>query len=244
MGDDRSKESSPKRKVYLDAFFIDKYEVTNAEYGKYCKATGHSAPRYWPAGQMPTGRENHPVVCVNWTGAMEYANWAGKRLPTEAEWEKAARGTDGRCFPWGNDWSSSRCNSGARLSKHGFNPNVGRRGWLTAWEKWAKTKTGEELMAGGGYTTPVGSFADGASPYGCMDMAGNVTEWCNDGYLDTYYRTAPDRNPPGPNNKAYIVLRGGSWICPSHVVECAYRGMAGPGESNVYIGFRCAKNAP
>ena len=104
-------DARPRHKAKTDAFFIDVTEVTNAQYQKYCAATGASMPPYWLGGKIPTGQENFPVQRVNWYEANAYAKWAGKRLPTEAEWEKAARGTDGRDFPWGQNWDESKSNS-------------------------------------------------------------------------------------------------------------------------------------
>ena len=244
MGDDSIHDASPKRKIYLNAFYMDKDEVTNAEYAKFCRATGYRTPRHWQGGRIPPGRENHPVVCVSWEDASAYVNWAGKRLPTEAEWEKAARGTDGRRFPWGSTWSPSKCNSGFRLAERGFQATGNERVWEDNLQKWLRTLPGSILMGEGGGTMPVGSFPDGASPYGCMDMAGNVAELCQDGYISDYYKIAPDRNPPGPGTALYRVSRSGSWACYAKAVQCSYRGMGSPGEANCFIGFRCAKNAP
>lgn len=100
-----------KKPVYVEAFYIDKYPVTNAEYKKFVDATGYPPPLHWRRGNIPEGKENHPVVQVNWDDAAAYAQWAGKRLPTEEEWEKAARGSDGRTYPWGNEWDKSRANT-------------------------------------------------------------------------------------------------------------------------------------
>jgi len=244
MGDDEMPNATPKRKVYLNAFYMDKYEVTNAEYMKFCRATGNNKPKHWQGGEMPRGRENYPVVGVVWDDALNYANWVGKRLPTEAEWEKAARGTDGRRFPWGNIWDSKKCNSGFRLAQYGFQPPGNERAWDTEWRRWVRTVPASILMEEGGATMPVASFPEGASPYGCMDMAGNAAELCMDGYVSDYYLTAPNRNPPGPGTAMYRVSRSGSWACYAKAVQCAYRGMASPGDANCFTGFRCARDAP
>ena len=170
----------PQHPVFLNAFYIDKYEVTNALYKQFMSATGHIAPLFWDDEEY--NHPNQPVVRVTWHDAVAYAEWAGKRLPTEAEWEKAARGTDGRIYPWGNEWDSSKCNSG--VSGDGYE-----------------------------YTAPVGSFPAGASPYGVMDMAGNVWEWCADWYDKDYYSSqSSQQNPKGPDSGTYRVLRGGSWV--------------------------------
>ena len=175
------------REIWLDAFYIDKYEVTNAPFEKFVKATGYKTElekREWDftwRTYYTAERKNHPVTCISWNDANAYAQWAGKRLPTEAEWEKAARGTDSRKWPWGDKWDASRLNLGA-TPHH---------------EIWA--------------TTPVGSYPDGASPYGVLDMAGNAMEWCADWYEKDYYARMPKRNPQGPINGKYHVARGGSW---------------------------------
>ena len=203
---DADSDEKPQHKVYLDAFYIDQTEVTNAEYKRFVDATGHRAPDHWTNGQIPAGLENHPVVYVSWEDANAYAQWAGKRLPTEAEWEKAARGTDGRIYPWGNTWDSAKCNSGD---------------------------------GGPGKTTPVGSYPAGASPYGALDLAGNVWEWCADWYGEGYYQTSPANNPRGPDSGSYRVLRGGSWIINRGDIRAADRLRFDPGLRDYNLGFRC-----
>lgn len=111
MGSDRDASEKPRHKVYLPDYYIDKFEVTNQQYLKFCKDTGHSLPSLLISGVIPSGKENHPVVGIGWNDADAYCKWAGKRLPTEAEWEKAARGTDGRTYPWGNAWDQNLCNN-------------------------------------------------------------------------------------------------------------------------------------
>jgi iron(II)-dependent oxidoreductase len=184
-------DERPQHTVFLDAFYIDKYEVTNFQYKQFMDATGHGAPADW--NNEKYNQPNQPVVGVTWHDAVAYAKWAGKRLPTEAEWEKAARGADGRIYPWGNEWDSSKCNSG-----------VGGDGYQ--------------------YTAPVGSFSDGASPYGVLDMSGNVWEWCADWYDNNYYSRSPQQNPKGPDSGSSRVLRGGSWFDANHSsLRCAVR---------------------
>jgi iron(II)-dependent oxidoreductase len=210
----------PMRDVYLDAYYIDIYEVTNAEYKKFVDATNHRVPFVnafwaepfnWRRGTYPPGKEDHPVVLVSWHDAGAYAEWAGKRLPTEAEWEKAARGTDGRAWPWGNQWDVDRCNI--------------EESYLYS-------------------TQPVYSFATGTSPYGCYNMAGNAMEWTADWYSETYYRYAPYENPLGPAQGATRVLRGGAWDSNINLyARTAYRYFLPPGERSASVGFRCAMDA-
>jgi len=215
----------PPRKVYLDAFYVDKYEVTNAEYQAFVKATGRPEPmgiglvegkfvadfRPWRDSQF--NKPNQPVVCVGWEDAEAYAKWAGKRLPTEAEWEKAARGaTDARAYPWGDDAPDCTLANADNCEKD---------------------------------TTQVGSYPTGASPYGVMDMAGNVFEWTNDWYSAGYYYTSPDSNPQGPTSGMGWVLRGGAFEAYWQWERVAKRYYRGTFDfSNVDIGFRCAAAAP
>lgn len=217
-GNEGYHNEKPQRKVYLDSYYIDKFEVTNVQYREFMRATGHKSPRDW--SDYDTSRLNHPVVGVSWYDAVAYAEWAGKRLPTEAEWEKAARGIDGRKYPWGN----IPPDSGGRYRA---NYKVGKYG------------------AADGYSTtsPVDSFPLGASSYGVMDMAGNVWEWCADWYDSGYYRKAPTKNPPGPSSGKHRVLRGGAWLNDdTSYLRCAVRGWHAPTLTFNYVGFRCVKD--
>ena len=220
MGTDEAREDAyPEHKVYLDAFEIDCYEVTNAQYWEFLeylkKTNDHSkcfkgepsnkdhTPRFWDNEyyNMP----DSPIARIDWYDAYAYAGWAGKRLPTEAEWEKAARGLDGRNFPWGNEWDTARCN----LS---------------------------------GEPKPVGSVAAGKSVYGCYDMAGSVYEWCADWYLDTYYTESPYKNPKGPEKSARRVIRGGSRFSKPFQVRTHTRKSEQSELFNLALGLRCAKD--
>lgn len=197
----------PERKVAVKDFYIDRIEVTNQKYKAFVDATHHRTPPHWQAGQIPSGLADHPVAYVSWADADEYCKWAGKRLPTEAEWEKAARGTDGRKFPWGNEFDIKKLNT----------------------------------MGEYGGTTPAGMFPDGKSPYGVLDMAGNVQEWVED-----WYKAYPgnDYNDKDYGEK-FRVVRGGGWGGMGHYtlqvyVRAAYRNTAPPEGMFNDLGFRCA----
>jgi len=200
-------DEQPVHTVYLSPYYIDKYEVTNSQFAGFLSAGNgshyYSSMMITQSGSTYTsqsGYGNHPVVYVNWNGAKAYCEWAGKRLPTEAEWEKAARGTDGRTYPWGEADPSA--------SPYRANYYLGTNG------------------AGDGYqeTAPVGSFPAGVSPYGAYDMAGNVWEWVADWYNSTYYSSSPSSNPQGPSSGTYRVMRGGSWDGTTDYLRAADRG--------------------
>ena len=201
----------PQHTVYLDAYYIYKNDVTVVQYRKFCDATG----RAMPTAPKWDWQDNHPVVNVTWEDAKAYADWAGAALPTEAQWEKAARGGEGRVFPWGNDWDAGKCSN----SVGGLEPIK---------------------------TSPVGSFATGASPYGVLDMAGNVWQWCSDWYDENYYRNSPARNPLGPDNGTSRVLRGGGWdLSDPGYFRAALRYGFNPSIRHTYgFGFRCACVVP
>ena len=227
-------DEKPVHSVYVDAFYMDKYEVTNTQYAVFLNAKGKHAEsgREWIrigggaridfiAGkyQARGGYENHPVVYVSWYGAMAYAAWSGKRLSTEAEWEKAARGSlSGLKYPWGNTIDSSRAN---------YNRHIGD-------------------------TTAVGKYT--ANGYGLYDVAGNVWEWCLDEYNADFYSISPARNPlSGANSIEWIldnytgitssrVLRGGSWYDTVQNVRVADRNFNTPSSTNTGLGFRCARS--
>ena len=224
LGDDAEK---PERKVFLDAFCIDKYEVTNAQY-KECVDAGACNP---PARQSSPSRlfyygnpefDGYPVIWVTWDDAQTYCKWRGKRLPTEAEWEKAARGTDGRLWPWGNS------------DPDGSKVNLCDVNCTYDWKE-------SNLDDGYVDTAPVESFEAGQSPYGVYNMGGNVREWVSDWFAPDYYSNAPDRNPKGPSSGMGRVLRGGSWRSNIPVARITYRLWYDPGTKDEYIGFRCAR---
>ena len=214
MGSDGSKRvnEQPAHRVYLSSYDIGKYEVTVGQYRKFCAASGRQMPKapYWG------WKNDHPMVNVSWDDANAYCTWAGGRLPTEAEWEKAARGTDGRTFPWGSTWDVNKCANAA-------------------------VKNGCLLDS----PASVGSYPADTSPYGCMDMAGNVWEWCADWYGESYYKIAPSRDPKGPSTGICHVLRGGSWFSHSfdeYNYRCASRFSVGyPYGGGSNVGFRLAR---
>jgi formylglycine-generating enzyme required for sulfatase activity len=198
-------DERPLHNVYLDSYRIGKYEVTVAQFRKYCDATGY---RYrWDDRKPPWGYvESYPMVRVTWGEANSYCVWAGGRLATEAEWEKAARGTDGRKYPWGGSFDSSLCvNSVVTTVSH---------------------------------PESVGSKSGDRSPYGVMDMGGNVLEWCSDYYDSTYYARSPQKNPKG-NNSGYKVFRGGCWNGTfAGNFRCADRDSLRPDGGSGDLGFR------
>jgi len=203
-------DEKPQHTVYLDAFWIDKTEVTAAQYRRCVEAGVCSALRTGsPCTFSADDKSDHPINCVGWSQAVAYCGWAGRRLPSEAEWERAARGADGRIFPWGDQAPDATLANFAR--------NVGS-------------------------TTVVGSFPAGASPYGALDMAGNVREWVADWYDATTYTTSPRENPQGPASGSFRVLRGGSWVDAANGVRAAYRNRGTPGNRLDYVGFRCARS--
>jgi formylglycine-generating enzyme required for sulfatase activity len=218
---DGGRDEYPRHEVSLDGFYIDKFEVTNSQYWEFVKVMRHRIPQHpqnpnrtlWKNGSISESLGERPVINVDWFDADAYCRWAGKRLPTEAEWEKAARGTDDRRFPWGNMEPTH---------KH-LNYN----------QQWQGEKT---LM-------PVGSYEAGKSPYGVYDMAGNVWEWVADWYDPLYYEKSPDKNPPGPETGTHKVLRSSGWSVETPLVRIFTRVKSDPLNRNDSTGFRCAVGA-
>ncbi len=223
----------PVHEVYLPAFFIDRTEATVAQFRACVEAGACTRDQYQEASQKPycnlgqSGRDDHPMNCVNWIGAQQFCQWAGKRLPTEAEWEKAARGPKGGVYPWGSaPPDCTRCIMDNRAARTPGQQGEGNDG------------CGEDR------TWPVGSRPDGVSPYGVLDMAGNVWEWVADWYLPTAYADSPSERPTGPATGTRRAMRGGSWLSdgpPSLRAtnrdsdEIAYIGNG--------VGLRCARDA-
>ncbi len=219
---DGGRDEYPRHDVSLDKYYIDKFEVTNGRYLEFIKATGYRLPQHpqdpkrnlWQGSLMPESVSDRPVINVDWYDAEAYCKWAGKRLPTEAEWEKAAHGTESRRFPWGNVEPTH---------KHlNFN------------QRWQGEKT---LM-------PVGSYEAGKSPFGAYDMAGNVWEWVADWYDPAYYEKSPPRNPQGPESGTHKVLRSSGWQVETPLVRIFTRVKSDPLIRNESTGFRCAADAP
>ena len=197
-------DARPQHKSVTGAFFIDVTEVTNAQYQKYCLATGAATPPHWTDGQIPEGQNNFPVQRVNWYEAGAYAKWAGKRLPTETEWEKAARGTDGRKYPWGDNWDDDKGNVSSTAPR------------------------------------AVSQSPAGASPYGALDMIGNVAEWTT-----SWWQAYPNAPTKQPNfGTQFKVVRGGAWSSNAVQGQTWYRGVAVPRTRIEWIGFRCVQDAP
>lgn len=206
MGSNNEVDEKPVHKVYLDKYYLGKYEVTVGQFRQFVNATGYKQEQEELIGKTITfgdekilwvdigwkapyliQSDNCHVVNVGWADAKAYCDWAGLRLPTEAEWEKAARGIDARVYPWGNVGDIANCHN---------------------------RESGDIYTA----TSPVGSFLADISPYGCYDMAGNVSEWCNDWYSETYYGISPKKNPQGPSSGDCKVFRGGSYLYL--IVDC------------------------
>jgi formylglycine-generating enzyme required for sulfatase activity len=205
-------DEKPQHTVYLNAFWLDQTEVTNSMYASCVRAGVCQQPEKTSSKtRLLYYGESHydayPVLFVSWEEAKNYCHWVGRRLPTEAEWEKAARGENGLTYPWGE------APPGPGLLN--FDNQVGD-------------------------TTQVGSYTGGASPYGALEMAGNVSEWTADWYGEDYYAVSPAFNPLGPLSGAYRVLRGGSWFSSRDAVRAAFRLWNIPGLHSDSVGFRCA----
>lgn len=204
MGNNSSDEDSekPEHEVKVEPFYIDQYELTNEQYYEFIKATKHPTPTSWSDGKFPPGEDKYPVVNISWADAGIYAKWAGKRLPTEVEWEYSARGTDKRLYPWGNEFSPRNTNS----------------------KETAKN-----------YAVPIGSYPSGASPFGVLDLAGNVAEWTSSDYQ-------PYPNSKTTPQKGFKIIRGGSFFFDKTLAMVTTRFTEKPDVTKQFLGFRCAKD--
>ena len=218
MGSERGDEDeAPVHRVYLNAFYIDKFEVTNARFAKYVEAIQGEPPWGFSDKETPVVHADRPVRWVSWMDAMGYCLWVGKRLPTEAEWEKAARGTDERIYPWGND---------PPTPVHAV---------------YGLKEGGAEAVS------VIGNHHMGQSPYGVQDMAGNLYEWVMDWYAEDFYSSflnSPAINPRGPSEGTAKVQRGGSYINTPYRLRSSFRTKGDPTEQDSNVGFRCAQAIP
>lgn len=216
-------DETPERRIKLADFYIDKFEVSNLQYYIFTQATDHETPRHWKSMKYPEGQDDLPVTGVSFFDAADYAEWAGKRLPTEQEWEKAARGEHGLVYPWGDKFDVEKAN---------VSPS-------------AQNKTGRGIK-------PVGSFPEGASPYGVQDMIGNVWEWVWD-----YYQPYPaSKHKSKDYEKKLVVVRGMSYLGVGHFPKkeyhkiialksrASFRERLSPLSRKIDVGFRCAKSRP
>lgn len=242
-------DEHPQRLVYVSSFFIDRNEVTNAQYRHFVDSTGYPPPSHltpqfnlWNKAVPLPGSEHHPVVNVSWDDAVAYCRWQAKRLPTEAEWEKAARGTDNRRYPWGMDWDVSLSNSASYWAGRTIEFKDGAA-WKAFWMAGDGARASQERgLNGEVLTLPIGTFPQGASPYGLLDMTGNAAEWVQDWYEPYSYLNAPLSDPQGPNGKLLKVVRGGSWLKPARNLRVSDRDYSLPTDRATGIGFRCAKD--
>ena len=218
MGSDRGDEDeAPVHRVYLNAFYIDKFEVTNARFAKYVEAIQSEPPWGFSDKETPLVHADRPVRWVSWMDAVGYCLWVGKRLPTEAEWEKAARGTDERVYPWGND---------PPTPVHAV---------------YGLKEGGAEAVS------VIGDHHMGQSPYGVQDLAGNLYEWVMDWYAEDFYSSfinSPAINPRGPSEGTAKVQRGGSYINTPYRLRSSFRTKGESSEQDPNVGFRCAQGVP
>jgi len=222
MGDSKNepeswmKPSRPVHGVELDGFYMDKYEVTVGQFKQFVEQSGYSYEGDWNDVAKYSPSDQHPMIYVTWNDATAYAKWAGKRLPTEAEWEYAARGgLKGKRYPWGDSIGNVAIDG--HKANYDYDENVGR-------------------------TTVVGIY--GANGYGLYDMAGNVWEWCADWYGSDYYSKSPGKNPLGPDTGKYRVFRGGSWNGLANTMRVDFRGLNAPVPRTFDGGFRCVSDLP
>lgn len=222
--DDGLPNERPAHIVTLDAYYIDQYEVTLSRYRKFLEAGKQESPPTWD-DEAATAVGDRPAIGMGWESAAAYCQWAGKRLPTEAEWEKAARGTDGRRYPWGN------------MQPFVDMANYNRGMWVSEAITLVAVTSGLE-----GMSVRHGLKEGGRSPFGVSHMAGNAAEWVADWYARDYYQKSPEQNPSGPAAGDKRVIRGGSWADLPAALRVTARLSAEPDFEDRTIGFRCAMN--
>jgi len=212
---DGDPDEVPERQVFLSAFYIDRKEVSQEEYARFAKMTKRPLPKIevFEDDQSKLLQSEFAAMSMSWDEAAAYCKWAGKRLPTEAEWEKAGRGEGKRKYAWGDTMNTGRANANLDGSEDGYR-----------------------------YLAPPGSFESGRSPYGIYDMTGNVAEWVADSYDEHYYKKSPYRDPKGPERADLKVVRGGSWRETEHNARLSKRFAAKAWRTDITIGFRCASD--
>lgn len=212
---DGDPDEAPERQVFLKAFYLDEKEVSQEEYARFARMTKRPLPKIevFEDDQSKLLKPEFAAMSVSWDEAVAYCKWAGKRLPTEAEWEKAGRGEGKRRYAWGDTFVNGRANANVDGSEDGYR-----------------------------YLAPPGSFETGRSPYGIYDMTGNVAEWVADSYDEHYYQKAPYRDPKGPEAVDLKVVRGGSWRETEHNARLSKRFAAKHWRTDITIGFRCASD--
>ena len=242
-----SRQEQPEKEVRIDAFWMDKTEVTNAQFCLFLNQKGNQSTneiKWFEPGSghrgivygfieeaegiytPKSGYENYPVIEVSWYGAKAYCEWAGGRLPTEAEWEYAAKGPMNSIYPWGNVFDGSAVNY--RDLSFDFDNHGKDTSFSDSSPQW----------------TEVGSYPEGASWCGILDLAGNIHEWVYDWYAPDYYSISPAINPTGPETGKYKICRGGSWYDPSWHVRCSYRKVLSSSSARMHwVGFRCVAPA-
>ncbi len=214
---DGHKDEHPRHKVFLDAFFLDRYEVTGEDFQRYLekKPEEHPTITGWFGRKVRPGMQKRPVIGLSWKRCLKFCRWQGKRIPTEAEWERAAAGLEGRRYPWGNQVPDS---TRANFNKCCF-------------------------IMKGKILKEVGYYEAGKTPEGVYDLAGNIAEWVHDWYDKSYYKISKYRNPPGPDQGTYHIVRGGAWNSMAGYLRATAR--YGYDDANDFygIGCRCAKSA-
>ncbi len=218
-------DDRPVHLVYVDAFYIDRYETSNEDYQRFVEASGHRTPFHWAGGKIPSGKDRHPAYNISWDDADAYCKWMGKRLPTEAEWERAARGgLDKKLYPWGDQLTLPPQGSATSATTPAQNVKAAHSG------------------------SPRGPAAIGSYPpnvFDLYDVTGNVWEWVSDWYDRDYYSGSPDRNPRGPSKGIYRVFRGGGWSdSDERNLMVHYRNYTDAATRSPTIGVRCARSMP